>query len=255
MSPSGGESNSGPTPNGGVPPAEQDARVPNGDGGGEVVGDYETSKKGGDTGVATIEIEGGGGGDGGGKDTLEGLLRQFVSGVLRPGDQPIAWRIRASYGEAAPRIREASLNSASEVLAWVRAGSPFRALLVTAVGTVALLALTGLMVFMVFFLVATVNAVILSLLMSLAAAGAMLAIFFASLAVVYVGALSVAVFVISGITISAIIAVFAATGWVGFFWVLWIAARKSADLTKQSLSITSSAISAYSGSRNVHHED
>lgn len=245
MDASGGEANGGPTPDGGVPPVDQDARAPNGGGGVE----DEPEKKGGDAGIETIEIEGGGG------DTLEGLLRQFVSGVLRSGDQSIAWRIRASYGEAAPRIREASRNSVAEVLAWVRAGSPFRALLVTAVGTVALLALTGLMVFTVFFLVATVNAVILSLLVSLAAAGGMLAIFFTCLAFVYIGALSVAVFVISGITISSIIAVFIAAGWVGFFWVLWLTARKSAKLTKQSFSITSSAITAYSASRNVHHED
>lgn len=80
------------------------------------------------------------------------------------------------------------------------------------VGTIALLALTGLTVFMLFFVAATVNAIVISLLMSLAAAGGFLALFFAFMTAIYIGALSVAVFVISTATISAIIAVLITTG-------------------------------------------
>lgn len=79
-------------------------------------------------------------------------------------------------------------------------------------GTIALLALTGLLVFMVFFVAATVNAIIISLLMSLAAAGGFLALFFGCLTAIYIGALSVAVFVISTTTTIAIFAVIVATG-------------------------------------------
>ena len=80
------------------------------------------------------------------------------------------------------------------------------------VGTITLLALTGLLVFTLFFLAATVNAIVISLLVSLAAAGGFLALFFTCVTFIYIGALSVAVFVISSTTISAIIAALIATG-------------------------------------------
>lgn len=79
-------------------------------------------------------------------------------------------------------------------------------------GTIGLLALTGLLVFMVFFIAATVNAIVISLLMSLAAAGGFLALFFGCLTAIYIGALSVAVLVISTTTFVAIFAVIVATG-------------------------------------------
>ncbi|CBI28637.3 unnamed protein product, partial [Vitis vinifera] len=103
---------------------------------------------------------------------------------------------------------------------WTRRGSALRALLVISVGTITLLALTGLLVFMLFFLAATFNAIVISLLMSLAAAGGFLALFFACITAIYIGALSVAVVVISTATISAIIAVLITTGWIGFFWTV-----------------------------------
>ncbi|CAL5331947.1 unnamed protein product [Camellia sinensis] len=60
------------------------------------------------------------------------------------------------------------------------------------VGTIiGLLALTGLVVFMLFFLAAAVNAIIISLLVSLAAAGGFLGLFFACVTTIYIGALSV----------------------------------------------------------------
>lgn len=80
------------------------------------------------------------------------------------------------------------------------------------VGTVTLVALTGLLVFMLFFLAATVNAVVISLLVSLAAAGGFLALFFAFATAIYIGALSVAVFVISVTTFWTIVAVLITSG-------------------------------------------
>jgi len=85
-------------------------------------------------------------------------------------------------------------------------------LLMWQVGAITLIALTGLLIFMFFLLVATANAVIVSVLMSLAAAGGFLAIFFACVVAVYVGAVSVAVFAISATVISAIVGVMIATG-------------------------------------------
>ncbi|CAI0428210.1 unnamed protein product [Linum tenue] len=114
------------------------------------------------------------------------------------------------------------------------------------VGTIALLAMTGILVFMLFFLAATINAIVISLLMSLAAAGGFLALVFTCLAAIYIGALSIAIFAISTATISAIIAVVVATGWIGFFWTIWLVTKKTVGVATHSLSLTGSAISTYS---------
>ncbi|GFY87603.1 hypothetical protein Acr_05g0012420 [Actinidia rufa] len=123
----------------------------------------------------------------------------------------------------------------------------------------------------------TVNAIVISLLVSLAAAGGFLALFFAFMTAIYIGALSVAVFVISTATISAIVAVVITTelwkpwaaelltvevgehnagGWIGFFWTVWLATKKSVSLVKHSLTMTGSALSAYSSARHArrYHE-
>ncbi|OAY66149.1 hypothetical protein ACMD2_05845 [Ananas comosus] len=187
-------------------------------------------------------------------DTLPALLRSFFHVVVSPAPPPLIQRIKDATAKCAPRLREASRNSARDLLQWTRRGSALRALLVISVGSITLVALTGLLVFMLFFVAATVNAIIISLLVSLAAAGGCLALFFAFSTAIYIGALSVAVFVISTTTISTIIAVLVATGWIGFFWVIWVAARKSLDLTKQSVKMTGSAISAYSAARQARRD-
>ncbi|XP_066331422.1 uncharacterized protein [Miscanthus floridulus] len=188
------------------------------------------------------------------EDTLAGVLRSYVDGVWYPDDEPLLRRLRAASCEAAPRLRGASRNSARDLLEWTRRGSGLRAILVISVGAITLIALTGLLIFMFFLLVATANAIIVSVLMSLAAAGGFLAIFFACLVAVYIGAVSVAIFAISATVISAVVGVMIATGWVGFFWMIWFAARKSLDLTKHSIGVTSSAIQSYSASGHVNQK-
>ncbi|KAL6286823.1 hypothetical protein ACE6H2_011213 [Prunus campanulata] len=192
------------------------------------------------------------------EETLFGVFRRLIDAVFFPGSTsagaaaPLFRRIKNSLAENGPLLREASTNSGRNVLLWTRRGSPLRALLVISVGTITLISLTGLLVFMLFFLAATLNAIIISLLLSLAAAGGFLALFFACVTAIYIGALSVAVFVISATTISAIAAVLITTGWIGFFWIVWLAAKKSLGLAKQSFSVTGSAISAYSYGRHAH---
>ncbi|KAK8532258.1 hypothetical protein V6N13_131596 [Hibiscus sabdariffa] len=190
------------------------------------------------------------------QETLHDGLLRLVSSIIYPeasASAPLLQRIKTSVSENVPRLGEASRNTSRSVLQWTRRGSPLRALLVISVGTVTFLTLTGLLVFMLFFLAATVNALIISFLIALAAAGGFLAIFFACVTVIYVGALSVAAFVISIATISAIIAAVVVTGWVGFFWALWLGTKKSMDLAKHSFSMTGSALSAYSSARHAHH--
>ncbi|CAN4126900.1 unnamed protein product [Withania somnifera] len=186
--------------------------------------------------------------------TLIDIFNRFVSAIINSNSNgSLIKRIKGAISDNVPLIHQASKNTAHNVYSWTRKGTPLRALLVVSVGTIALLAVTGLLVFMVFFVAATVNAIVISLLMSLAAAGGFLALFFASLTAIYIGALSVAVFVISTTTIVAIFAVIVATGWIGFLWTIWLATKKSASLAKRSLNATGSALSAYSSSRHVRH--
>ncbi|KAL5811824.1 hypothetical protein ACOSQ3_026774 [Xanthoceras sorbifolium] len=194
-------------------------------------------------------------------ETLYVVLHRLISTILFPdhdtaaASAPLLNRVKISVSENGPRLSEASRNTARNVLVWTRRGSPFRAALVISVGTITLLTLTGLLLFMLFFLAATVNAIVISLLVSLAAAGGFLALFFACVTAIYIGALSVAAFVISTATISAIIAAMVATGWIGFFWVVWLATKKSAGLAKQSLSMTGSVLSSYSSARHARHHN
>ncbi|KAM1017754.1 hypothetical protein ACFX13_048022 [Malus domestica] len=193
------------------------------------------------------------------EETLYGIFHHLIVEILFPGSTsaggaaPLFQRIKTSLAKNGPLLHEASRNSGRNVFLWTRRGSPLRALLVISVGTITLLALTGLLVFMLFFVAATFNAVVISLLLSLAAAGGFLAIFFACVTAIYIGALSVAVFVISATTILTIGAVLIATGWIGFFWIMWLATKKSLGLAKQSLNVTGSAISAYSYGRHARY--
>ncbi|XP_041002453.1 uncharacterized protein LOC121248144 [Juglans microcarpa x Juglans regia] len=193
-------------------------------------------------------------------ETLYSVFHRLLSAIFFPDVQgeraPLLHRIKASVADNAPLLREASGNTGRNVFLWTRRGSPLRALLVISVGTITLLTLTGLLVFMLFFLAATINAIVISLLVSLAAAGGFLAFFFTCVTFIYIGALSVAVFVISSATISAIVASLIATGWIGFFLLLWLATKKSLGLAKHSLTMTGSALSAYSSAKHArrHHQ-
>nr|ABO31374.1 unknown [Gossypium hirsutum] len=184
------------------------------------------------------------------EETLYDVLHRSVSMILPDASStesaPLLQRIKISVSENGPRLGEASRNTGQTLLRWTRRGSPLRALLVISLGSVAFLALTGLLTFMLIFLVATVNAIIVSLLISLAAAGGFLFFSLACVTAIYIGAMSIAALVFSIATISAIFAAMIAAGWVGFFWVIWLGTRKSVGFAKQSLSKTGSVISAYS---------
>ncbi|XP_023514904.1 uncharacterized protein LOC111779077 [Cucurbita pepo subsp. pepo] len=189
--------------------------------------------------------------------TVYETLRRLIAEVFSPDKakgSSLFQRVKVSITENGPAVEKACRNIGRDVLCWTRRGSPLRALLVISVGTIALLALTGLLIFLLFFLAATFNAVVISLLVSLAAVGGFLALFFACITAVYIGALTVALFVISTATISAIVAVVIAAGWIGFFCVVWLAIRKSFGIAKQSMSAGSSAISAFSHARRAHKD-
>ncbi|KAK4430453.1 hypothetical protein Salat_1346000 [Sesamum alatum] len=206
-----------------------------------------------------LVVEGVGETEQGSKDlTLYTIFSRLVAAAFFPdpsSSTPMLQRIKAALSVYVPLLPDASRNTARNVLSWTRRGSPLRALLVVSVGTISLLALTGLLVFMLFFIAATINAIVISLLVSLAAAGGFLAMFFACAAVIYVGALAIAVCAISTTTFFAVIAVVVATGWIGFFWTLWLAAKKTGHLAKHSFSMTGSAVSAYSTAWHARHQN
>ncbi|CAO2201887.1 unnamed protein product [Urochloa humidicola] len=191
------------------------------------------------SGARPVDVVDGAGGEEG--DTLPGVVRGFVDGVWCPGaggDEPLLRRLKAASRDAAPRLRGASRNSARDLLEWTRRGSGLRAILVIS----ELMKLFGEFI--------TLS----SPFPDVAAAGGFLAIFFACVVAVYIGAVSVAVFAISATVISAVVGVMIATGWVGFFWMVWFAARKSMDLTKHSIGATTSVIQSYSASRHANQK-
>ncbi|KAJ7960055.1 Voltage-dependent L-type calcium channel subunit [Quillaja saponaria] len=188
--------------------------------------------------------------------TLYAVLNRLITAILfpEPGNSgPLLHRIKISVSENVPLVPEASRNTGRDVLLWTRRGSSLRALLVISVGTITLVSLTGLVVFMLFFLAATINAIIISLIVSLAAAGGFLALFFAGVAAIYIGALSVAFFVISAAIFWTVIAILITTGWIGFFWIVWLATKKSVGVAKHSLTATGSAISTYASARQARN--
>lgn len=73
-------------------------------------------------------------------------------------------------------------------------------------------ALTGFTAFMLVVLIATINAVFVGLLMSLSAVGAFMAMFFTSLTVIYVGALTATAFALGTVAFMAICAILFVTG-------------------------------------------
>ncbi|KFK25873.1 hypothetical protein AALP_AA8G173400 [Arabis alpina] len=191
--------------------------------------------------------------------SLYSLLCITIGSILFPdsktGDaSSLIQRIRNSVAENGPKLREASGRTGHEILLWTRKGSSLRALLVITVGTIVLLTTMALLVFTLFFVAATVNAIIVSLLVSLAIAGGFLALFFLCLTGIYIGALSVAAFVISAATVSAVVSVLIASGWIGFFYVVWLGTRGSLRLAKQSASVVGSALTGNIFSRHQHQD-
>ncbi|CAL0315699.1 unnamed protein product [Lupinus luteus] len=189
------------------------------------------------------------------------LIQLFISPILFPesgNTVPLLHRIKTSLSHNVPLIPEASRNTLHHLLRWSRAGTRFRPLLLISVGTSSLVGLTGLVVFLLFLVAATINAMVVSLLICLVAAGGFLALFFAFVSAICIGALSVATFSISTVVFWTTVAILITTGWIAFFYTVWLVTKKSLGFVKHSLSATGSAISTYSaawGTRNLPHKN
>ncbi|GMJ07817.1 LDAP Interacting Protein [Hibiscus trionum] len=184
-------------------------------------------------------------------DTLYGLLHRWISMIIfpdssSPASTSLLERIKIFVSENGSRLREASRNTRRTVLLWTPRGSPLRTLLVISAGTMSLLILSGVVVFILFFAAATVNAIIVYLVLFFASTGGFMVLLFAYVASVYIGALSVAAFLISNATISAIAAVAVTTGWAGVILGVWSGTKKSLEIANYSFTLMRSAHSAYS---------
>lgn len=69
----------------------------------------------------------------GGGETLYSVFRDFFAGVVSPPPPALLQRIKSSASESAPRLQEASRNSARNLCLWTRRGGTLRALFVISV--------------------------------------------------------------------------------------------------------------------------
>ncbi|XP_078433404.1 voltage-dependent L-type calcium channel subunit [Wolffia australiana] len=175
-----------------------------------------------------------------GNETLVHLLRNFSEGIFSPRGLDLN-HLRYSLSEIIPRLEKAFRNSAREILLSARHGSPLRRLVAILFGTIAAVLATGSAVFLMFFIVATLNAIIISLLVSLAVAGGFLALFFSCLVAMYIGALLVAGFVISIVSIATIIGALFTAGWVGLIGTIFVTAKKGLEIARQYVSLGAEA--------------
>lgn len=173
------------------------------------------------------------------------VLKELIQEIVQAKEGiPLIHRTRRAFVRKVPILKEVLGDLARDLVRWVHRGGPWLGALVIVVGSILLLALTGLGLFMLFFLAATIYAIIIGLLLSLAIVGGFMAIVFTCLAVFYFGALASAAFVISTTTLLTIAAIVVASGSVACFWFVLQGARKSLNVAKDSLAVTSSALSA-----------
>ncbi|CAH8265261.1 unnamed protein product [Arabidopsis lyrata] len=138
--------------------------------------DFPTQRK---TGEEIVDVVGG---DDVGEEIVNGGTKNgsilFPNSKTGDASSSFLERVRNSVAENGPKLREASERTGREILLWTRRSSSLRALLVITMGTIFLLTTMALVVFTLFFVAATANAIIISLLISLAVAGGFLAFFF-----------------------------------------------------------------------------
>jgi hypothetical protein len=176
------------------------------------------------------------------KETVVDVADAFRSG----GKQSLAQRTQDVIHAQTPRLRNALRHVVADVLLWMQQGGLWRTLLVSAVGMISATALTGFTAFMLVVLIATTNAVFVGLLMSLSAVGAFIAMFFTSLTVIYIGALTATAFALGTVAFMAICAILFVTGWIAFAWVSWEIVKKGLHIAKTTLGITGNALTTVS---------
>ncbi|KAL2622578.1 hypothetical protein R1flu_002783 [Riccia fluitans] len=165
------------------------------------------------------------------REGLVDVVKAMVAQLTKDGrsQRSMLSRSHEVVRENASRLKKAAKYSTEKARLWIHRGGRWRSFMITVTGLIALVGLSGVAAFMIFFIIATANTVVVALLGSMAAVGAGVAIFFAALTAIYVGALSFAVFAISTICLLSIFAMVTAAGWIGFWWALWTGVRRGID--------------------------
>ncbi|OAE27136.1 hypothetical protein AXG93_4666s1060 [Marchantia polymorpha subsp. ruderalis] len=181
------------------------------------------------------------------REDREGLLdvmKEMVAELTKDGRSRRSMLLgsREVVQQKAPRLKQAAKQSSEDLVRWINQGGQWRSFLITVTGLIALLGLTGVAAFLVFFVIATTNTIVVALLGSMAAVGACVAVFFAALTAIYIGALSIAVFVISSIAFMTMFAVVTAASWIAFWWASWQLVTKVFDVARGSIALTASSL-------------
>ncbi|KAG6554841.1 hypothetical protein Mapa_003424 [Marchantia paleacea] len=178
------------------------------------------------------------------REGLLDVMKEMVTELTKDGRSRRSMLLgsREVVRKNAPRLKQAAKQSSEDLVRWINQGGPWRSFLITVTGLIALLGLTGVAAFLVFFVIATANTFVVAVLGSMAAVGACVALFFAALTAIYIGALSIAVFVISSIAFMTMLAVVTAAGWIAFWWASWQIVKKVLAVARGSIALTASSL-------------
>lgn len=173
------------------------------------------------------------------KDLVDDLRGAPTSGGK---DLPPLHRYRHAIKKTAPRVNTSVKLASSDLVYWMNRGGPWRAFLILSTGITTSVGLSGVFIFLLFLITATVNTVIIALLGSVAAVGAVAALFFTALTGIYIGVLAVAACVISTIVFFTIVAVLTVAGWIAFWWVVYLGVMKAYSIAKGSVAYAGSTL-------------
>lgn len=173
---------------------------------------------------------------------LRDLLEDLRYGAEARKDQSTLQRYRNVLAKTAPRVTRSVRLLSEDVIHWMNRGGAWRAFLILSAGTITSVGLGGLFIFLLFLITATVNTVIVALLGSVAAVGAIAALFFTALTGIYIGVVAIAACVISTIVFFTVVAVLTVAGWISFWWVVWLGLKKFGQIAQGSLALTASTL-------------
>lgn len=181
------------------------------------------------------------------RESVVTIVKDLIEG-LRGGDGPTSngkstvQRYRSAIMKTAPRVNTSVRLMSADLVHWMNRGGPWRAFLILSTGVITSVGLSGVFLFLLFLITATVNTVIVALLGSVAAVGAVAALFFTALTGIYIGVLTIAACVISTVVFFTVVAVLTVAGWIAFWWVVWLGAKKFYQIAQGSVSFAGSTI-------------
>lgn len=132
----------------------------------------------------------------------------------------------------------------ADAVSWTRQGRPWRGLLIAVVALASLLALTGMVAVALLFISSTLNAALASFLVTVSTVGFIMAFFFSSITVFYVGALGFGGLTIGSIAFFSVWPVIILSGWAAIAWIVWQGLRKAFQLGRHLVFLAGSSLSS-----------